>query len=115
MMKKLAFLTAAVLTTAALPLGAAQAQQVSVRIDTPDIGIRIGTPYPQVYGPVYAPVYAPPPVVVAPAPVYYPAPRYVVAPPPPRVFVPAPVVYGARWYGPRWHDRKHWKHHRDWD
>lgn len=108
---------------ACAPLGAAQAQQVSVRIDTPEIGIRIGSPYPQpVYGPVYpapvypveaypAPVYAPP-VVIAPAPVYYPATRWAVAPP--RVYMPAPVYYRQPWFVPWGHERKYWKakHHR---
>lgn len=111
MTKRFTLLTAAALIAVALPLGAAQAQQVSVRIDTPDIGVRIGTPYPP---PVYAPVYAPPPVLFAPAPVYYSAPRYVFAPTP-RVFVPAPVVYRSPWYGSRAYRYKHWKRYRDWN
>ena len=113
---------------ACAPLSAAQAQQVSVRIDTPEIGIRIGSPYPQpIYGPVYpapvypapvypvrgypSPVYAPP-VVIAPAPVYYPALPMVVAPP--RVFLPAPIYYRQPWFMPPGHERKYWrtKHHR---
>lgn len=118
MTKRLALIAAAALTVGAmfLPAGAANAQQVSVHIATPGIGLSIGSPYPPVYAPVYAPpVYASPvyasPVVIAPAPVYYPAPRYVA---PPRVVVPAPVVYRAPWYvehRPGW---RHWnkRHHR---
>lgn len=92
---------AAVAVTAlaiAAPMGAAQAStNVTVRVDTPEFGIRIGSPV-GIYAPV--PVYAPP--VYAPAPVYTPAPVYapapVVVPPrvvyaPPRVVVPAPVIY----------------------
>jgi hypothetical protein len=94
-------------------LSAARAQQLSVRIDTPQIGIRIGSPYPQpVYGPVYpAPLYpvraypAPidaPPAVIAPAPVYYPAPPMMAAPPP--VVLPAPICYRQPWFVPRGHE-----------
>jgi hypothetical protein len=111
MTKRLALIAAAALTVAAtsFPGSAANAQQVSVHIATPDIGLRIGRPYP-IYSP---PVYAPP-VVVAPAPVYYPVPRYVA---PARVFVPAPIVYRApRYveYRDGWshrtyrHPRHHW-------
>ncbi|MGE5337053.1 MAG: hypothetical protein ACM3PU_04440 [Gemmatimonadota bacterium] len=115
--------TAAALAAGALlvPFGAARAQEVSVRISTPEFGIRIGSPYPApVYAPVYSPpVYSPPvyspPVVVAPAPVYYEAPRYVIVPPP-RVVVGAPVVYRAPWVVPPRHSRawRHW-HRREFD
>jgi hypothetical protein len=67
---------------AAAPIGSALAQPVSVRITTPEFGIRIGTPMPHVYLPapvIVAPprvIYAPPPRVLPPRPVYYPAPYY---------------------------------------
>ncbi len=111
MMTKLAVIAAAALTAAALPLSAAHAQDVSVRICTPEFGIRIGPP---AYGPAYAPpvMVAPAPVVVAPPPVYYP-PRYVIAPQP-RVIVPAPVVYRP-WFGPYGYWKHGWKHYRDRD
>jgi hypothetical protein len=96
---------AAVALAAALPLGAAHAHgNVAIRVDTPDFGIRIGTPFP---------VY-PPPVIVAPAPVYAPPP-VIYAPPPaiyapaPRVIVPAPVYYVAPGFRPPGHHRKHHK------
>ena len=77
---------AAVVLAAALPIGSAQAHgNVAIRIDTPEFGIRIGTPFP----------IDPPPVIVTPAPVYLPPP--VIYVPPPRVIVPAPVYY---YYGP---------------
>jgi hypothetical protein len=89
---------AAVALAAALPLGAAHAQgNVAIRVDTPDFGIRIGTPFP---------VY-PPPVIVAPAPVYAPPP--VIYAPPPRVIVPAPVYYVPPVFHPPGHYRKHYK------
>jgi hypothetical protein len=106
---------------ACAPFSTAQAQHVSVRIDTPELGVRFGTPYPYpVYGPVYpAPVYPAtvyaPPVIVAPAPVYYyPAPRYVVGPP--RVFLPAPIHYRQPWFVPPGHAHRYWRtkhHHHD--
>jgi hypothetical protein len=105
--KAIAALTLLVAGAAFLPR--ADAQTVSVRIDTPEIGIRIGAPVdygPAAYPvPVYpAPVYAPPPVIVAPRPVaVYPAPVYL-PPPPPRVIVPPPRVIVAPapvyYYGP---------------
>jgi len=99
---------------AAAPFSNAQAQQMSVRIDTPDFGIRVGTPYPQpIYGPIYPAVVYTPPVVFAPAPVYYP-PRYVVAPP--RVLVPAPIYYRQPWFVPPGHAKRYWRsrhHHFD--
>jgi len=96
----------AVALAAALPVGAAQAHgNVAISVDTPDFGIRIGTPFP---------VYAPP-VVVAPAPVYVPPP--VIYAPPPRVIVPAPVYYGPPAFRPPGHYRKYHKikHYRDRD
>lgn len=86
----------------ATPIGAAQAQTfVSVGIDTPGFGIRIGAPYAVVapmplFGAV--PVYVPAPVYAA--PVVYVPPRVVVAPP-----VMHRVVYP---YGPQ--AAKHRKH-----
>lgn len=96
----------AVALAAALPVGAAQAHgNVAISVDTPDFGIRIGTPFP---------VY-PPPVIVAPAPVYVPPP--VIYAPPPRVIVPAPVYYGPPVFRPPGHYRKYHKvkHYRDRD
>lgn len=78
-MKKLLLAGAAVVALAA-PLGAAHAHSnVIVRVDTPNFGIRVGTPvYP---APVHAPrpvyVAVPPPRVIVPAPVYRPHPRHV--------------------------------------
>ncbi len=92
----------------AVPSGAAEAHTaVTVGIDTPAFGIRIGTPYVSV-APVYpAPVYIPPPVFVPPPPVFYAPPRVVVRPP-----VLYPVVYP---YGPppvlRHHRHVHRKGH----
>jgi hypothetical protein len=95
-MKRTALL-AALLATALLPFTAARAQ-VSVSINTPDFGIRVGPP---LHRPVYpVPVYMPAPHVVVPAPVYLPPPVYLPSPvylpppvyaPPPR-YVPPPVV-----------------------
>ena len=94
-MKTIAALAFFVASAAILP--DADAQNVSIRIDTPEIGLRIGAPvgygvvgYPAAVYP--APVYRAP---VYPAPIYappvYPVPVYV---PPPRVIVaPAPVYY----------------------
>lgn len=101
---------------------AAFAQPVSVRIDTPEFGIRIGHPLPHVHVPapvVIAPppvVYTPPPRVIVPAPVYYPAPYYR-------------AYYGGHWHKHRWHrdpwcdardrrfedDDRRGRRHRDWD
>lgn len=88
----------AIALAAALPFGAAQAHgNVAIRVDTPEFGIRIGTPFP---------VY-PPPVIVAPAPVYAPPP--VIYAPPPRVIVPVPVYYGPPAFHPPGHYRKHYR------
>jgi hypothetical protein len=85
----------------AAPIAARAGTAVSIAVDTPSFGLRVGGPY-GVYAPV--PVYAPP--LYAPAPVYLPPPVVYV---PPRVVVPAPVVYPAYpyVYGPRY---GHWKH-----
>jgi len=86
----------------AAPIGAAQAQTViSVGIDTPGFGIRIGAPYP-VVAPL--PLYRPVPVYVA-APVYAPPVVYL----PPRLVLRPPVVYPIAYpYGPP--AAKHRKH-----
>lgn len=125
MTKTISTLALALTAVAALaaPLRAAQAQQVNVRIDTPEFGIRIGTPLPRVVyaPPLYAPpVYAPPvyapPVVVAPPRVVYPEPRYVYAPAP-RIVVPAPVFYARPWRIPPGHakHRARYKDHREYE
>jgi hypothetical protein len=120
-------------TLAALSAVPAQAQPaVTVRIDTPEFGVRIGQPLPR-YGapgvivapvPVYGPpvVHVPyPAVVVAPPPVIYaPPPRVIYAPPPRVIYAPAPIgharpVYGVPHglaYGYRGHP-KHHKHYKD--
>ena len=71
-------------TAAAAPIGAAQAYTaISVGIETPAFGVRIGAPYAPV-----VPVYPAP--VVVPAPVYAPVPTVVYPPP---VVIRPPVVY----------------------
>jgi hypothetical protein len=105
---------AAVAALALVPVQRAAAQQVTVRVDTPEFGFRIGTPiYPAPVVMAPAPIYAPPPVVYAPPPpvVYAPPPR-VMYPPvvygPPRVLVaprsvyvaPSPVYVAPRWIAP---------------
>jgi|SRR5215470_16101086 len=82
MKKPLAMIAVALGLAAAAPIGSALAQPVSVRIDAPEFGIRIGVPVPHIYVPAPV-VVAPPPVVVAPAP---------------RVIAPAPVYYPAPYY-----------------
>jgi hypothetical protein len=102
---------AALLLAAGIALNPAlvRAQSVTVRIDTPQIGIRIGQPLPRyappvLYAPapvppvVYVPAAVPPPVVV---PVY---PPVIYAPP--RVFY-APVVVPP---GRRWGHHHGWRH-----
>lgn len=89
----------------AAPVYAAHASDVIIRVDTPQFGIRIGTPV-RIVGP--APVYVPPPLY-APAPVVYAPPRVVVQP---------PIVYRVVEPYPYKHVRKHWKikhHHRHHD
>lgn len=113
-MRSIAALALLVASTALLP--AANAQHVTVRVDTPEFGFRVG-PHGG-YGVVGypAPVYGPPPVIVVPrpvyrAPVYLPPPRVIVPQP---IYAPAPVYYPyGRGYGyPPGHYRKHDKHHR---
>jgi hypothetical protein len=82
---------------AALSLLASTAQAqpgVSVRVDTPEFGIRIGQPLPRQVAPV---IFAPAPMVVVPPQVVYPPVMY-----PPVVYqqviyrpAPVPVFYGA--------------------
>jgi hypothetical protein len=107
MNKPLAITAVALGLAAAAPIGAALAQPVSVRIDGPEFGIRIGAPVPH--------VYVPAPVVVAPVPVYAPPP--VIYVPPPRVIAPRPVFYPAPYYRVRYEDRHHHhgQFHRHWD
>ncbi|HYM48290.1 MAG TPA: hypothetical protein VES91_07400 [Burkholderiaceae bacterium] len=102
----------ALVLAAMAPWSASRANGISVRVNTPEFGIRIGAPYhrpPPVYYP--APVYHPVPIY-HPAPVYGPPP--VIYAPPPRYIAPPPVVYGypyhyagGRGYG---HQRHHWRH-----
>ena len=100
-MKSLLAGVAAVVALAA-PLGAAHAgSNVVVRVDTPEIGIRIGTPRV-----IHQPVYVPPPVVYAPPPVVYAPPR-VGYTPPPRVIVPAPVYHPRHAHGHAHHRHGH--------
>ena len=97
---------AAVAALALIPAQRAAAQSVTVSVDTPEFGFRIGTPFypaPVVVAP--APVYAPPPVIYAPPPrvvyppVVYAPPRVVVAPR--TVYVaPRPVYVAPRWTPP---------------
>ena len=114
MKKPLAITAVALGLVAAAPIGSALAHPVSVRIDAPEFGIRIGVPTPR--------VFVPAPVVYAPAPVVY-APPPVVYAPAPRVIAPAPVYYPAPYYRVRYDDRVRYDapyshrrhHHRDWD
>jgi hypothetical protein len=86
--------TLAIVGATLLPIDEAAAQDVTIRVSTPEFGVRIG-----------APRHYEPPVVVAPAPVYQPA---VVYPPAPRViYAPAPRVIYAPVYERGWH-----RHHR---
>lgn len=115
----------ALFVAAMAPWSATQANGVSIRVNTPEFGFRIGGPVygPPAYGPpVYqpAPVYYPAPVY-QPAPVYYPAPvyrpRYYA--PPPVVYVPTPRYYGPpryvggyRGHGPRYWEQRQWQGNR---
>ena len=116
---------AAVAALALFPAQRAAAQPVTVRVDTPEFGFRIGMPVypaPVVVAPV--PVYAPPPMVYAPPPrvlyppvVYAPPPRVIVAPRP--VYVAPRTVYVApRWTSPghrRGYYQTEYPRHRDSD
>jgi hypothetical protein len=91
----------ALVIAAMAPWSASQANSVSVRVSTPEFGIRIGAPhFPR---PVYQPVPVYPPV-----PAYYPRP-YRYAPP------PVVLVGGYRGHGPHWQhwQHRHWQQHRD--
>jgi hypothetical protein len=94
----------ALVLAAMAPWSASQANGVSIRVNTPEFGIRIGAPhFPRAaYQP--APVYQP-------VPVHYPrlygyAPPPVVYTPPPRYFAPPHFVGG---YRGRDHHRNHWQ------
>lgn len=99
-----ASLGALVLAATLAPWSASKANGVSVRVNTPHIGIRIGAPHPAYYPPVYAPapIYAPPPVVYAP-------PRYI---PPPRVVYGYPYYRTGGYYHRHHWNRHHWDRHR---
>ncbi len=108
-----AALAALALTTLAVatPATAQASGGVTIRVDTPEFGIRIGTPV-RFHAPL--PVYAPP--VFIPAPVY--APPVPVAYVPPRVVVRPPVVYHVIEPYPYRPIHKHWKNkhrHRHYD
>jgi hypothetical protein len=126
MRRSAAVLSICALAVAAVVLpGAADAHGgVTIRVDTPELGIRIGAPPPVLYpAPIYpAPIYAPPPRVIYPAPVYVPPPRVYL--PPPRVIYPAPVIYGRPYvyapygyvpvrHGKGRHKHRHWRDHDD--
>lgn len=75
----------------AAPTGAARAQTfVSVGIEAPGFGIRIGAPLVPVAAAVPAAVYVPAPVFAPPPPVYVPPPVVVR----PRVVYPVVYPYG---------------------
>ena len=97
----------ALMLAAMAPWSASHANGVSVRVSTPEFGIRIGAPHFPVFQPV--PVYRPVPVY-QPVPVYHPRPyRYappaVIYTPPPRWGYgysrlwppPAPLAAPAPW------------------
>ena len=102
MNKPLAITAVALGLAAAAPIGSPLAHPVSVRIEAPEIGIRIGVPVPRVYVPAPA-VFAAPPVYVAP-PVY--APR--------QVFYGEPY-YREPYYRTRYEAPYPRHHHRRWD
>lgn len=98
----------ALVFAAMAPWSASQASGVSVRVNTPEFGIRIGGPRYHRPPPVYypAPVYVPPPVI------YTRHPRYIAPPP---VIYGYPYHYaGGRGYGYQRHYRQHphWRHQR---
>ena len=100
MKKPLAITAVALGLAAAAPFGAALAHPVSVRIDVPGVGVRIGAP---VYVPAPVVVAPPPRVIYAPAPVYAPPPRVIYAPPVYRVGYGSPY---PRHHHRRWDDRR---------
>jgi hypothetical protein len=88
-MKTLAALALVVASAVTLPL-TANANSLTIRVDTPHLGIHFGTPLRPV--PVYqAPFYP----IVHPAPVYIPS--RVVLPAP--LYAPVPVYYGRPGHG----------------
>ena len=93
----------ALMLAAMAPWSASHANGVSVRVSTPEFGIRIGAPHFPVFQPV--PVYRPVPVY-QPVPVYHPRPyRYA---PPAVIYTPPPRWgYGYSGYG---RHRHHWQH-----
>jgi hypothetical protein len=96
----------ALVLAAMAPWSASHANSVSVRVSTPEFGIRIGAPHFPVFHPV--PIYRPAPVY-QPVPVYYPRPyRYA---PPAVIYTPPPRWgYGYGSYRGRDHHRHHWQH-----
>ena len=90
----------ALVIAAMAPWSASQASGVSVRVSTPEFGIRIGAPH--FPGPVYQPV-----PVYRPVPVHYPR-QYGYAPPA-VVYVAPPRYRGPGHYGHQW-ERRHWEH-----
>ena len=94
----------ALVIAAMAPWSASQANGVSIRVNTPEFGIRIGAPH------FPFPVFQPVPVY---QPVYYP--RHYRHAPPPVIYAPPPR-YG--WHGGYGHNRhqwqhRHWQQHRD--
>lgn len=106
----------ALVIAAMAPWSASQANGVSIRVNTPEFGIRIGAPhFPRPFfhpAPVYvpAPVYQPVPVY-RPVPAYQPAyyPRHYRHVPPPVIYAPPPR-YG--WHGGYGYDRHRWQQRR---
>ena len=94
----------ALVIAAMAPWSASQASGVSVRVSTPEFGIRIGAPHFPVYQPV--PIYQPVPVY-RPIPVHYP--RHYGYAPPPVVYVAPPRYRGHGHYRHRW-EHRHWQH-----
>jgi len=108
-----AALAAIALTTLAVaaPVSNAHASEVMIRVDTPQFGIRIGTPV-RIYAPapVYSPrVYVPAPVYAAPVPVVY-APSRLIVQPVPGYPIVAPYPYRP---GPKHYWKAKHRHHRD--
>lgn len=96
----------ALVIAAMAPWSASQASGVSVRVNTPEFGIRIGAPhFPR---PVFQPV-----PIYQPVPVQYP--RHYRQAPPPVIYAPPPYGWYRASYGPnryQWQHR-HWQQHRD--
>lgn len=94
----------ALILAAMAPWSASQASGVSVRVNTPEFGIRIGAPhFPH-------PIYQPAPVY-HPVPVHYP--QYYRHVPPPVIYAPPPRYgYGPHRHGHYW-QHQHWQHRHD--